>query len=263
MTDSTDSTDRTIAALRANHDRLADEVGRLSPEQLGDTSGADDWSVAQVLSHLGSGAEIWQGPLEAAIAATDAPEGDNQSVWDRWNALEPTDQAASFLEHDERFVSTLESLDAEQRRSLTIDLGFLPAPAPLTTFLAMRLSESTLHGWDVWVAHDPEATLDPEAAALLLDHYADSFGFMLGFIGRADALPEPAIVGVGDHVILIDEAVSMASASDHEATATFVGSDESAVRLLAGRLNPKHTPEGVEVTGNVTLDDLRKVFVGY
>ena len=49
--------------------------------------------------------------LEAAIAGTATPERQNQAIWDRWNALEPADQAAGFLEHDERLVSTLEGLD--------------------------------------------------------------------------------------------------------------------------------------------------------
>ena len=46
-------------------------------------------------------------------------------------------------------------------------------------------------------------------------------------------------------------------------TATFTGPLESAVRLLGGRLTPKYTPEGVEVSGNVTLDELRAVFPGF
>ncbi len=255
-----DLLDASIAALRANHDRLAQEVDRLSREQLSDTSGAEEWSVAQVLSHLGSGAEIWMPMLEAAIAGTAAPEGHNQAVWDRWNALEPSEQAAGFLEHDERFVATLEGLDPDQRRSLKIDLGFLPEPAPLGTFVAMRLNETTLHGWDVLVAHDPQASLDAGTAELLLDHFATSFGFMLGFIGKADTLSEPATVAVGEQVIVIGDAVSIASASDHERTATFNGPAEAAVRLVAGRLKPEaHDPTGVEVTGNVSLDDLRKV----
>ncbi len=48
-----------------------------------------------------------------------------------------------------------------------------------------------------------------------------------------------------------------------DATATFEGPVEAAVRLLSGRLKPEFTAEGVQVTGNVSLDDLRKVFPGY
>lgn len=38
---------------------------------------------------------------------------------------------------------------------------------------------------------------------------------------------------------------------------------EAWLRLATGRLGPQHTPEGVRVTGPVTLDDLRRVFVGF
>ncbi len=46
-------------------------------------------------------------------------------------------------------------------------------------------------------------------------------------------------------------------------TATFTGPLEAAMRLIAGRLGPTHTPSDVTVTGNVTLEDLRAVFPGY
>ena len=32
---------------------------------------------------------------------------------------------------------------------------------------------------------------------------------------------------------------------------------------MAGPAEPEYTPAGVDVTGNVTLDELRKVFPGY
>ena len=46
-------------------------------------------------------------------------------------------------------------------------------------------------------------------------------------------------------------------------TATFIGPLDALVRLVAGRLTPARTPAGVEVIGDVTLDELRKVFPGY
>ncbi|MFF5056015.1 SCP2 sterol-binding domain-containing protein [Micromonospora sp. NPDC000663] len=38
---------------------------------------------------------------------------------------------------------------------------------------------------------------------------------------------------------------------------------EAWLRLATGRLGPQHTPDGVRVTGPVTLDDLRRVFAGF
>src|ERR1700754_3467904 len=106
--------DRTIAALRNAHDELAGIVPGLSDEDLARTSGASEWTVSQVLSHLGSGAEIGLAGYVAAVAGEDAPGQDyNQQVWDRWNALAPQEQAAGFLEHNEAQVRWLEDLSPE------------------------------------------------------------------------------------------------------------------------------------------------------
>ena len=158
-------------------------------------------------------------------------------------------------------MSLFESLTPEQRSSVQVDLGFLPAPVSLQTPLAMRLNEQTLHGWDARVGIDPDAGLSDEAADLVLRHYADSMSFMLGFIGKADVLDQPVRLAVGDRVIAIEDSVGLST--DGGATATYDGPLESVVRLMAGRLSPEHTPAAVEVTGNVTLDDLRRVFPGY
>ena len=256
-----DLVDRSIAELRANHDRLRAHVEGLSADDLWAQSGAEKWTVADVLSHLGSGAEIARYTLLTALGV----EGDrpkNQDVWDRWNELSPDEQAAGFVESDARLVELYESLTADQRETTMVDLGFLPAPVPLATPLAMRLNEQTLHGWDARVGADPTAALSDTAADLLLQHYTGALGFTLGFIGKADRLDESTRVAVGDFTIAITDRVTLEGGTTGT-TATYVGPLEAAVRLLAGRLDPERTPLGVDVTGNVTLDALRRVFPGY
>jgi uncharacterized protein (TIGR03083 family) len=253
--------DETIAELRANHDRLRAFVEGLTADQLAAQSGAEQWTVADVLSHLGSGAEISRYSLLTALG-DDADRPGNQGVWDRWNALPPTEQASGFLESDARLVELYESLTPEQRETTTVDLGFLPAPIPLATPLAMRLNEETLHGWDARVGLDPAAVLSDEAADLVVRHYAGSMAFMLGFTGKADKLDEDVRLTVGDYTLVIDESVALVDGVEAP-TATFTGAREAVVRMMAGRLKPENTPAGVEVTGNVTLEDLRRVFPGY
>lgn len=253
--------DQSIAELRATHDRLAAHVASLSPDQLTGPSGADDWTVADVLSHLGSGAEIGRGPLLAALG-DDGERPGNQEVWDRWNALAPAEQAAGFVESDARLVELYEGLTPEQRGTTMVDLGFLPAPVPLTTAVAMRLNEQVLHDWDVRVAADPGAALTESAADLLLQHYRDSMGFMLGFIGKADQLDRPVRLAVGDSTVVITDSVAL-EAGTSDTTATYAGPLEAVVRLVTGRLGEAHTPADASVTGNVTLDELRAVFPGY
>jgi uncharacterized protein (TIGR03083 family) len=253
--------DRSIAALRANHDRLAGKVASLTEEQLTGPSGASEWTVAAVLSHLGSGAEIGWYPVKAAATGETVDAPDNQEVWDRWNAMAPADQASSFVSYDEQSVSTFEALSPEQRDSITIDMGFLPEPVPLATAVGMRLNEQAQHAWDVEVALDPAATLSEESAALMAEHLSSTMSFMLGFVGKAEGATA-ARVGLGGYTVVISDSVSLEKGAA-DTTATFTGPLEAGIRLLGGRLTEAHTPDGVSVEGNVTLDDLRKVFPGY
>jgi uncharacterized protein (TIGR03083 family) len=253
--------DQTIAELRANHERLAAYAASLTEDQLAGPSGASEWTVAEVFSHLGSGAEISRSTLLDSLGH-DGEQPGNQEVWDRWNAMSPAEQAAGFVEHDGVLVDLYESLTPEQRATTQVELGFLPAPVSLAVPLAMRLSEQTLHGWDARVGVDADAALSDDAAHLLLRHHAESMPFLLGYVGKADKLDEPVRLAVGDHTLVVDDAVSIEPGTQGT-TATYAGPLEAAVRLLAGRLAPEHTPETAEVTGNVSLDDLRRVFPGY
>lgn len=90
--------DRTIAMLRTNHERLVTDAGSLTDQDLNLPSGSADWDVAQVLSHLGSQAEIGEAGLERALAGL-GPHGPefNESVWTRWNAKGQREKADDAL----------------------------------------------------------------------------------------------------------------------------------------------------------------------
>jgi uncharacterized protein (TIGR03083 family) len=178
--------------------------------------------------------------------------------------MTPEEQAAGFVEHDAELIAYLEGLTPAQREGLQLELGFMPTPLSVATAAGMRLNEAALHGWDVRVALDPAAELGVVEAALLAEHFSGELGFLLGFIGKADALAEPAVVGIegSDFSIEVGDGVALTAAGSG-ATATFTGPLEAAIRLLAGRLAPDHTPSGTDVTGNTTLADLRRVFPGY
>ncbi|GAB3164037.1 maleylpyruvate isomerase family mycothiol-dependent enzyme [Amycolatopsis sp. NPDC004378] len=252
--------DRTIAALRAEHDALAGLVRTLTDDQLAATSGAAEWTVAQALSHLGSGAEIGRAPIARAAGETVAAE-DNPTIWARWDGSAPRAQAEGFLEHNARWLDTVEALTAEQRSSLTVDLGFLPEPVPLVTAVGMRLSEVANHSWDVRVAFDPDAGVDAGSAAVLVELLAGPVGFMLSFLAKPAELANPVSLAVPGGGLVIDDTVT---AVDHleSPTATFTGPAEAFVRLVSGRLKAPYD-RGVTVDGNATLDDLRRVFPGF
>jgi uncharacterized protein (TIGR03083 family) len=263
----TDRADQIISALRTGHDRLAGLVRGLAPESLTRPSGAAQWDVSQVLSHLGSGSQIGLAVLENALKGAAAPDGDfNRSVWARWDAMTPVQRAEGFLTANETLVARYEDLDAPTRKELQVDLGYLPAPVDVATAAGMRLHEFAHHCWDVQVAFDPAAALAPEATEPLLDQT----GLLLGFIGKADALggrhlalavrttsPERSFgLDLGPAVALTDE--------PEQPDAVLTAPAEWWLRLTTGRHAPQHTPPTVTLTGDsLTLDDLRRVFPGY
>jgi uncharacterized protein (TIGR03083 family) len=257
--------DRTVAALRAEHDLVTTTVSDLTEEQLTGPSGAAEWTVADVLSHLGSGAVITLAGLQAAVGARPAPEaGFNESVWDVWNAMSPAEQRAGFLAHDAELVAAFEGLDERQRESLELPVGFWSAPLSVAAFAGLRLHESAQHSWDVRVAGEPAAGLLPGSARVLAELFSGELGFMLGFIGKADRITGPVQLEIAGSAygLSITDSVALVSPLD-QPTASFTGQLEAAIRLIAGRLGPTHTPNDLTVTGNVTLENLRVVFPGF
>lgn len=252
--------DRTITALRTEHDVLATLLPNLPDASFEAPSGAAGWTIAHVLSHLGSGAEINRVPI-ARAAGEDVEPADTQAVWARWDAASPLDQAIGFVEHNGRWIETVEALTDEQRDSLTVDLGVLPDPVPLVVALGMRLNEIANHSWDVRVGLDPSALLHAESAEVLLELFRGPLGFILGLSAKPAELTEPTSVAVPGAGLVVDNVVTVVGGVEAP-SATFEGPHEAFIRLLNGRLKEPYA-DGVAVEGNVTLDALRRVFPGY
>lgn len=259
--------DAVIAVLRKGHDELAGFVAGLTDDDLVRPSGASEWDVSQVLSHLGSGAEIGLAVLEAAVTGAPRPGQEfNLGVWDRWNAMAPRARADGFVRANEILVERYESLDAETRETLHVDLGFLPAPVDVATAARMRLNEFALHSWDVRAGFDEGVTLPGDAAAVLLHGQPD----LTGWIGKPEPLDgRESVVRVTttgpDSVfaLRLETPIKVDFDVPADPDGTLDLPAESWLRLVSGRLSPKHTPAGVTATGAADLDLLRRVFPGY
>src|SRR5580704_5371961 len=95
------SPDPWIGALRHSHDRLQALVEPLGQDQLEQRSYASEWSIAQVLSHLGSGAEIFALFLDAALTGQEPPGQEVfVPIWSEWNTKGPQAQATDGLRTD-------------------------------------------------------------------------------------------------------------------------------------------------------------------
>jgi uncharacterized protein (TIGR03083 family) len=254
------SPDPWISALRHSHDRLQALAGPLGADQLEQRSFASEWSIAQVLSHLGSQAEIFGLFLDAGLTGQDPP-GPEQfpPIWEVWNAKDPQAQAGDALRADGETLRRFESLDADQRARLRLRaFGMELDTAGLAR---MRVSEHAIHTWDVAVALDPSATVAPDTVALLIDTVGQLAARAAKPDGKQRRLRVTTIDPERHFVLETGEAVSLAESDDEEGLPELRLPAEAFVRLVYGRLDPAHTPP-VEADG-VDLDDLRQLFPGF
>jgi uncharacterized protein (TIGR03083 family) len=259
--------DAVIAALRSGYDTLAGVVRSLSDEQLAGPTGAAEWDVSQVLSHLGSGAEIAQNTLQVSLEGKPNPGFEfNKTIWARYDNAGRRERLEWFLAANEALTQSYESLSEEVRDSLRIDMGFLPAPVDVATAASFRLNEVALHSWDVRVGFDPSATVAPEATPIL----AKRVGGLAGFLGKPDKLggkhADIAVTTTDPALALavhLGEQISIAEGAPEQPDGTLSLPAEAFVRLIVGRLKPLYTPAAVTATGSADLDLLRQVFPGY
>jgi len=251
-----------IRALRASHERLTGIVGSLDSAGLRTQSYATEWTIADVLSHLGSGAEIFGLYVSAGLGG-EAPGPDvMKGIWDTWNARPPQEQAARSVAANEALVSRFESLTTDQLEAFRVPMfgGMIMDAAGV---LRMRLSEHAVHSWDVAVAVDPAARVSQDAVELLIGGLPQ----MMQWMGqKAD---DPAVIAViavnPDGVYTLDTGgVTMApGAPQTPASAVVELTSEALLRLVYGRVDESTVTSGELRTDNVTLPELQAVFPGF
>jgi uncharacterized protein (TIGR03083 family) len=244
-----------IAALRNSHDRLLNLAGPLDLNQLEEGSYDSEWTIAQVLSHLGSQAEIFGLFLDAGLTGQDPPGREEfLPIWDSWNAKDPQAQAKDALAADAATLRQFESVDTDLRlRAFGMELD-------LAGVARMRLGEHAIHTWDVAVALDPSATVAPDAVSLLID----TIGPLAARTGKPDGKKRRLHVATTDperHFVLeTGDAVSLAEGADEEGLPELRLPAEALIRLVYGRLDPAHTPIAAD---SADLDELRELFPGF
>lgn len=178
-----------LEALRGSVERLRRIVEPLTSEQLRASAYPTEWCIADVLSHIGSGAVIMGLRLDATVEGRELPDDVAQPIWDEWNAKSPEAKAADGLAADRTVLDQFDALSADQKAGLSFSVG--PIQLDFTTFLGLRLNEHALHTWDIEVALDPSATVPTDAARFVVDQ----LGMLVQFAGRPDLeLPAEALI---------------------------------------------------------------------
>jgi uncharacterized protein (TIGR03083 family) len=255
------SADALLAALRNSRARLVEAAPALTAEQMRAQSYDTEWTIAQVLSHIGTGAIFFNLILEAGLAGEPAPGIDvMRPIWDEWNAKDPEDQVRDGVEADGVLMAAFEALDAGQRDDWHLD--FFGTDRDLAGILQMRLSEHAVHTWDFVVALDPKAQLLPDTVELLIDALEP-------LVARTrKPLDHQLVVGVEtddpnrNFVLTVDADGATLQPLDarFEADQLLALPSEAFIRLIYGRLDAEHAPPGVD---DPILDVLRSVFVGF
>jgi uncharacterized protein (TIGR03083 family) len=253
--------DRTAAyldALRSSVDRLRALVGTLTEDDLTTPAYPSEWSIADVLSHLGSGAVITRRTFHDALSDLETPEDFAPSVWDEWNHKTSAQQRQDALEVDAQLMTDLDAVPDEDRARATFPMG--PMSLDFTEFVAMRLNEHAFHTWDIEIVRDEAATLPPHAAELVIDNLELVARFTAKPTGDSRTIRVATTDPVrGFTIDLAPDAATFQTAEAPPDTADLNLPAEALARLVYGRLDPATTPAAVE--GDL-LHILRKVFPG-
>ena len=248
----------TLEALGLSVGHLRSLVEPLSDAQLEEAAYPTEWTIADVLSHIGSGAVIMQRRLEDIIDEKPTPDDFAPGVWDIWNAKSAQAKAADALVADRALLRRVEAVPNETRSTFRFPMG--PLELPFDGFVGMRLNEHALHTWDIEVTMDPAATVPVESAAQAVDN--------LQVITRFTARPPGSTRAIAvrtDHprrtfsIELAPDSVTLGP-GDQSLQPDLELPAEAFVRLVYGRLDPTHTPSTVRDSG--ALAELREVFPG-
>ncbi|OZC74656.1 hypothetical protein CH274_21780 [Rhodococcus sp. 06-418-5] len=249
-----------LHALQTASNDLRHLVDGLSTEDLSLASRDGDWTVAQVLSHLGSAAEICTDLVRRGLAGDHrGPQRDELTpIWDRWNDLGPAEQRLQWQRADAAHLELLAGITVEQEKSLRVP--YFAGPMDLTTYLGYRLSEHALHGWDVAVTFDPSATVGQlDLVWQRIDMIASRFHD--GAVRQRLAARQILLLH-SDHrdLLVVDDEVHIETGTDRSAPSTVTATSDVTTRLVYGRLRPE---DDMDISGPTARDDLVQLFPGF
>src|SRR3954447_21113128 len=157
-----------LPALQSSVDHLHQLVTGMGDDDLERSAYPTEWTIADVLSHIGSGAVIFLRRLEDSLRGQSVPDDFAPGVWDAWNAKSPTEQGADALVADRQLTDRITEVSAGPDTDVKFSLG--PLTFDLAGLTGLRLNEHALHTWDVEVALDPSATVQRPAVGIIVDN---------------------------------------------------------------------------------------------
>ena len=264
-----------VEVLRQEAAAFKERVAALSPEDWERPSACDGWSVADVVAHLSGQAFVLnvrrglQGDYSPPPGSAPVTEH-NEDEFARSIFQRAFNTRAEFGERlqevlFQRLDEVVELFDTVEEGQWDNLCYWPPGPESVQTMLDMRISELTMHAWDVCSRFDPDYRLSDGSVRVLMDtvNRAARRAF------RPDTtIPAPQIYrfvikepveAVYELVIANEEVTLRTGAGDTQADVIFRCDGETYVMVMYGRI----TPEDAIMSGKLDWDGDERLALGF
>ena len=264
-----------VELLRQEVAAFKERVAALSPEDWDRPSACDGWSVADVVAHLVGqdfalrvrrGLDGDFSPPEGAPQVADHNEDEfARNIFQR--AFNTRAEAGDRLQETlfqrlDEAVAAFDGVGPEQWDNLCY---WPPGPEPAGTMLDMRISELTMHAWDVCSQFDADYRLSDGSVRVLLD--------TVNRAARRAFRPDPTIPAPQVYRFVIEEPVAATyelvianeevtlRAGEGEAAADviFRCDGETYVMVMYGRISP----DDALMSGRMDWDGDERLALGF
>ena len=243
-----------VEVLRREVADFKERLGDLPPGAWGQPSACAGWTVAEVMGHLagqdfalrvrrGIAGDYSPPPGSPPVSQHDE-DAFAQAIFERAFATrerEGMELAATLLRRLDETVAVFESVPADCWDALCY---WPPGPEPAQVMLDMRISELSMHAWDIFSGLDPEYRLSPAAVAVLTDTIPRAV--------RRAFRPDPdltaplrfrfdltdSLAASYDLIFSREGAALQKAATEQPAAVTFRCDGETYVMVMYGRLEP-------------------------
>jgi len=242
----------TIELVNATASRLGEFLSGLDEQQWSANSACEGWTVADAAAHVTASASTWATNIARAMAGDSGPPegqsfmtpGERGSSGLAQNAITYREESGSKLL--DNFTSGYADLK-EQMAKLREENWEKPCfhrrgPLPIGDYVALRVQELTVHGWDIRWGLDPDAEIWPEPLALMVGRVPRwlSNAFRPGL-----DLPTPVRyrfdvdgpVAVKEDLVVTGDAFQAEANASGDADAVFLCDTGNYILLLYGRLD--------------------------
>lgn len=168
----------TIELVNATASRLQEFLAGLADQQWSADSACEGWTVADVTAHVTASASTWASNIARAVNGDSGPpegqsfmtQGDRGSSTIAQGAVSYREEAGSKLL--DNFASGYAGLKDQMAKLREEDWGkpcfHRRGPLPIGDYVALRVQELAVHGWDIRWGLDPNAEIWREPLRLLV-----------------------------------------------------------------------------------------------